>query len=328
MAPMRPACALDAAPSRVKVRPRRHLRKGEGAGCDRFAPLGPTGNEPTLACRIDTVRCLSPAGFHRMTYRDWGAAGAPAVLCVHGLTRNGRDFDRLAAALEGDRRVLAPDIVGRGASDRLPSGDGYALAQYASDVTALMARLRRDSVDWVGTSMGGLLGIVLAAQPGTPIRRLVVNDVGPVVPQAALERIGHYVGVDWRFDTFAEAEAHIRAAYAPFGLTEDADWRFLTEISVAERPDGGYGPNYDLKIAEPFRDGTAAPVDLWAYWERIACPVLVLRGAESDLLDADTAAAMAERAPRATVVEVPGVGHAPALMDAWQIGLVKDWLLD
>lgn len=263
-----------------------------------------------------------------MAYRDWGSAGAAQVVCVHGLTRNGRDFDRLATALEGDRRVIAPDIVGRGLSDRLPAGDGYALPQYASDVTTLLARTGADRVDWVGTSMGGLLGIVLAAQPGTPIARLVVNDVGPTIPQAALERIGAYVGVDWRFDSLEEARAHIRAAYAPFGLSSEADWRFLTEISIAAHPDGGYGPNYDPAIADAFRDGAAAPVDLWAYWDRIECPVMVLRGAESDLLRAETAGEMARRGPSATVVEIAGVGHAPALMDAHQIGLVKDWLLD
>ena len=280
-----------------------------------------------MPCRSGFVRCLGPHGFHRMAYRDWGASVAPTVIAVHGLTRNGRDFDRLATGLEDHFRIVCPDVVGRGESDHLPDGAAYGLPQYAGDMTTLIAALGAYTVDWVGTSMGGLIGMLLAAQPGTPIRRLVINDVGPFLPKAALERIGGYVGIGWRFATIEEAEAHMRKAYAPFGALSDADWRFLTEISVrAGGEGGGFVPNYDLKIAAPFTAGPASDLDLWALWDRIACPVLVLRGAESDLLMPDTAAEMARRGPKTEIVEIPGCGHAPALLDASQIGIVRDWL--
>ena len=280
-----------------------------------------------MPCRSGFVRCLGLHGFHRMAYRDWGAAVAPTVIAVHGLTRNGRDFDRLATGLEDRFRIVCPDVVGRGDSDYLPDGAAYGLPQYAGDMTTLIAALGADTVDWVGTSMGGLIGMLLAAQPGTPIRRLVINDVGPFLPKAALDRIAGYVGIDWQFSTLAEAEAHMRKAYAPFGALSDEEWRFLTSISV--RPagaGGGFVPNYDLKIAAPFKAGPAADLDLWGLWDRITCPVLVLRGAESDLLLPDIAAEMARRGPQAEIVEVPGCGHAPALLDAGQIGIVRDWL--
>ena len=272
---------------------------------------------------------LSAGGFHRLAYVEWGAAKPDrTALCVHGLTRSGRDFDALAGALARDGlRVACPDVVGRGRSDRLADPAGYGYPQYLADMNALIARLDAPQVDWIGTSMGGLIGMMLAAQPNTPLRRLVINDVGPFIPKAALARIGEYVGRDPRFADLAAAEAYLREIHAPFGALTDQQWRHLTEHSVAAAEGGGYRLAYDPAIAAPFRDAEPEDVDLWALWDLIAIPVLVLRGAESDLLPAETAAEMAARGPRAEVAEIPGCGHAPALMDEHQIALVRDWLL-
>lgn len=270
---------------------------------------------------------LSAAGFHRVAYTEWGVrSAARTVVCVHGLTRNGRDFDLLALDLVERARVACPDVVGRGRSGWLANPDLYGYPQYLADMAALIARLDVEKVSWVGTSMGGLIGLLLAAQPNSPIERLVINDVGPFVPKSALERIGDYVGADPVFEDVAALEAYLRFVYLSFGSLDDAHWRHLAEISARTRPDGRLGLAYDPGIAAPFKTQPLTDVDLWPVWERIACPVLVLRGAESDLLLAETAAEMAVRGPRATVVEIPGCGHAPPLMAREQIALVCDFL--
>lgn len=276
-----------------------------------------------------TVQCLSPSGLHRMAYNEWGAHDNPrVVVCVHGLTRNARDFDRLAAALAGHYRVICPDVVGRGSSGRLRDPAGYAIPQYVADMVTLLARLDVEAVDWVGTSMGGLIGMALAAQPGAPLRRLVLNDVGPLITQESLKRIGEYVGNDPTWATLAEAEAYVRAISAPFGPLRDADWRFLTETSVAQRTDGRWGFRYDPAIAAPFRAACGEQdIDLWPVYQAIACPTLAIRGAESDLLTRATWLRMGEVGPRAQLAEVAGVGHAPMFMDEAQIALVRDFLL-
>ncbi|MEX2630061.1 MAG: alpha/beta fold hydrolase [Tistlia sp.] len=274
------------------------------------------------------LSCLGRKGFHDMAYWEWGAPDAArTALCVHGLARNGRDFDALAAALvAAGYRVVCPDVVGRGESGRLSDPLDYGLPQYQSDLAALIARLDVEQVDWVGTSMGGLIALLTACLPGHPIRRLVLNDVGPFVPQAALERIAGYVGRDLVWPDLAAAEAAIRELYAPFGLTTDAQWRRFTEISVRARPVGGWGRNYDLGIAEPLAAGPLSDIDLWAQWDLLDLPVLVLRGERSDLLQPETAAQMARRGPQARVLEVAGCGHAPALMEASQIAPIVEWL--
>lgn len=288
-------------------------------------------NQPAQeTLRAGSLRCLSPKGFHRMAYTEWGARGcARVVLCVHGLTRSGRDFDRLAAALAGAGcRVVCPDVVGRGQSDWLADPADYGFPQYMADMTVLLARLEAEEVDWVGTSMGGLIGMMLAAQPRTPLRRLVLNDVGPFLPKAALARIATYAGRDPRFANAAAAQAYLREVHADFGELGDADWRHLTETSIAPAGErGGVRLRYDPAIGAAFRDRPLEDVDLWPVWDRVSCPSLVLRGARSDLLTPETAAEMARRGPGAEVVEITGCGHAPALMDAGQIGLVRDWLL-
>ena len=271
---------------------------------------------------------LSAAGFHRNAYWEWpsGQSDAPCLIAMHGLTRNGRDFDAVAASLSDRFHVVCPDVVGRGKSDWLPDGAHYSYPQYLADAVGLIARVATGPVDWLGTSMGGLVGMMLAAQPLTPIRRLILNDVGPFVPKAALERIGSYVGLDPRFADLAGLEAYLRDVLAGFGNLSDSDWAQLARHSARRRADGSYGLAYDPAIGQAFRTGPIADVDLWPLWDRIACPVLILRGGQSDLLLADTAAEMVRRKANAVLVEFPDCGHAPALMDAEQIGLIGDWL--
>jgi len=275
------------------------------------------------------VRCASPTGLHRMAYRQWGDPGNPRVLvCVHGLTRNGRDFDDLARALMPHYRVVCPDVVGRGRSGRLKDASGYAIPQYVADMVTLIARLDAEEVHWVGTSMGGLIGMALAGMPDTPINRMVLNDVGPVITGESLRRIGQYVGADPTWATFDEALAYVRQVSAPFGPLSDAQWRHLTETSVSCRADGRWGFRYDPAIGEAFRMAFAAvDIDLWPLYEAVRCPTLAVRGAESDLLRRETWQQMAERGPRAKLAEIAGVGHAPMFMDDSQIAVVRDFLL-
>jgi len=278
----------------------------------------------------NSILSLSATGFHRIAYTEWGNTTAPrTVVCVHGLTRNGRDFDVLAAALADEARVVCPDVAGRGASGWLADSSAYAYPQYLADMAALIARLDTDGVDWIGTSMGGMIGMFLAAQPNTPVCRLIVNDVGPFIPKAALQRIAEYVGAGRSFADVAEVEAYLREVHAPFGPLSDDQWRHLAEHSVRDDGDGRLALHYDPGIADAFRHGPVEEiddVDLWPIWDRITCPVLVLRGAESDLLPVETAAEMGTRGPKAEIVEIAGCGHAPMLMDESQIAVVRDWL--
>lgn len=303
---------------------------------------------------------LGPTGFHRVAYTDWGdAAARHVVLCVHGLSRNGRDFDFLARALEGPCRVVCPDVVGRGDSEWLDDKSGYTFGTYMADAAALIARitnpprgsffselhrqlrLRMGSapepqrLDWVGTSMGGLIGLLLAAKPGSPIRRLVLNDVGPLVPWNALMRLGTALGQGTRFAERAEAEAQLRTACATFGLDDDAQWAHLLDHSIAQDDDGSFVLRFDPALAHlprsPDRELPLGPdfmrgVDAWSAWEAVRCPVLVLRGAESDVLLSETVERMKTK-PNVRAVEFAGVGHAPALMSAAQIAVVKEFLL-
>ncbi|MGH6719138.1 MAG: alpha/beta fold hydrolase [Alphaproteobacteria bacterium] len=273
----------------------------------------------------------------RLAYTDWGAADAArTVVCVHGLTRNGRDFDALAAALGSqDVRVLCPDMPGRGGSAWLADPTAYAGPTYVGMVLGLLGTLGIGRVAWVGTSMGGIVGMLLAALPETPIERLVVNDVGPFIPKAALAAIGTYVGLDPRFGDRAEAEAYLRRVHAEFGPLPDAWWGHLARHGVRPDPAGGYRLHYDPAIRIPFAQGIDKDLDLWAAWDAIRCPTLMLRGAVSGLLPAETAAEAALRGPGACsgsrpevrIVTFAGVGHAPALVAADQIAVVRDFVL-
>ena len=277
--------------------------------------------------RHGSYQSQNSAGTHRVAYTEWGAQDNPRVLiCVHGLTRNGRDFDTLASALAHRYRVVCPDVAGRGASDWLADKNDYGYPQYLRDMSALFAHLDTDRVHWVGTSMGGLIGMLLAALPGSPITRMVMNDVGPLLPQAALERIGAYVGLDPKFDDLQGLDRYLREVYAPFGPFTDAQWQGLVQSSVRRLDDGRIALNYDPGIAEPFAALPNQDVDMWSTWETVACPVLVIRGERSDLLLEETAERMAVSGPHARLAVIPGVGHAPTLMSDDQIALVCDWL--
>ena len=284
------------------------------------------------APRQATVQCLSPSGMHRLAYVEWGAPDNPNVLiCVHGLTRMGRDFDRLARALADRYRVVCPDVVGRGRSDWLRDPGSYVLPQYVADMVTLIARLGVESVHWVGTSMGGLIGLTLAGQPGSPIKRLVLNDVGPKVNPEALARIGDYVGKPMRFSSVEEAVDYITLISLGFGLRDRDEWREITQ-SVLKADGDGFTLHYDLRLALPIKAMTpeiaaASEAALWKFYDQIQCPTLLIRGANSDLLSHETATAMTQRGPRASLVEFAGVGHAPMFFDPAQIGAVRNFLL-
>jgi pimeloyl-ACP methyl ester carboxylesterase len=282
-----------------------------------------------LEPRRRSVQCASPAGLHRIAYREWGdPRNRDVLVCVHGLTRSGRDFDELARALCGQFRVVCPDIAGRGDSDRLADPKHYTWALYVADMVTLIARLDVEAVDWVGTSMGGFVGMALAAQTGSPVKRLVLNDAGPVIAKGALERIAAYVGQTPTFATLEEAEKYIRTISAPFGPHTDAQWRFLTETWVRRTDDGSWRPHYDTRIAEPYRATMPEnDLEIWNIYDAVRCPTLLIRGEHSDLVSRQTAAEMARRGPKAKVVELKGVGHAPTLLHADQIAIVRDFIL-
>jgi pimeloyl-ACP methyl ester carboxylesterase len=279
--------------------------------------------------RRRSVQCASPKGLHRMAYLEWGdPRNRDVLVCVHGLTRTARDFDFLARELASQFRVVCPDVAGRGDSDRLPDPRLYGMPQYVADMVTLIARLDVESVRWLGTSMGGLMGMALAAQPGTPVARLVLNDAGPAVSRAALERIAGYVGKSPAFRTIEEAEKYVREINSPFGPHSDAQWRFLTESWLRRSDDGTWRASYDPGIAEAFIAGMPEKdLELWHLYDAVRCPTLVLRGEMSDLLSKSTVVEMAKRGPQARCVEIPGVGHAPTLMHREQISVVKDFLL-
>ena len=285
--------------------------------------------------RLNHVQCLSTAGLHRMAYWEWGEHSNPRVLvCVHGLSRQGRDFDTLARALCDRYRVICPDVMGRGASDWRPDPALYQLPVYVADMVTLLARLDVERVDWVGTSMGGLIGLGLAALPGSPVARLVLNDVGPAIQFAALARIGGYLGQRMDFGNLEEGAAHLRTISAGFGPHDEAQWLALSRPMFRPAPDGrGLRLHYDPAIAAPFAALTpelaaAGEAQLWRAYDALRCPTLLLRGAESDLLARATAEAMTQRGPRARLHEFAGVGHAPTLVAADQVEVVRRFLVE
>jgi len=272
------------------------------------------------------LRSLSAHGFHRVVYYEWGERDNPdVVVCVHGIGRNGRDFDVLAEALASTHRVLAPDMPGRGKSEWLRNPLDYIAPTYLTTLTALICASGAEDVTWVGTSMGALLGIMAASLPETPVKRLVVNDAGPVLDPAAIARIGQYFGTDPTFATYDELAAYVRTISAPFGPLTDAQWEHVTRTNARQRDDGKWGVGYDPAIAIPFRAQPTA-ANLWPLWDAIRCPTLVLRGALSDLLASETAREMTARGPKPRVIEFAGVGHAPMLLARDQVDAVVDFV--
>ena len=283
--------------------------------------------------QLKTVQCLSPAGLHQMVYQEWGdPANDRTLICVHGLTRVSNDFDALAQAMANDYRIICPDVVGRGRSGRLRDPQYYRVPQYVSDMVTLIARLDVASVDWFGTSMGGVIGMALASLPDNPIRKLLLNDIGPSIDAEALARIGAYVGQEVRFATFDEAWQYVRAISQSFGPHSDEQWRKLAADVMRQNAEGAWVFLYDPNLALPFKAATvqSAQLDeqmLWAAYDAIRCPTLVVRGTESDLLSPATALAMSQRGPRAKVVELAGIGHAPTFLSDAQIALAKGFFL-
>ena len=303
--------------------------------------------------RIQAVSCTSPGGLHRMAYYEWGDADNPdVVVCVHGLTRSGRDFDRLARELAGRYRVVCPDVVGRGLSDWLSLPMLYAVPQYVADMVTLIARLHPASLRWVGTSMGGLIGLGLAGamaqsrlraerQPpaqqhqslpptGMHIHRMVVNDVGPRIEPLSLLRIGQYLAEPVAFDSFDQAVAYVKSVSSSFGQLSEELWQEFTR-HVYVNINGKWVKHYDPAISIPFASMSAEASKqgeqiLWQAWDALECPVMVLRGQESDLLSQATLDEMLRRQPLARSTSFAGVGHAPSLMVADQIGVVTEFL--
>jgi len=297
-------------------------------------------NEP----KLNYVSCPDADGGHRMAYWEWGAPDAGhVVVCVHGLSRQGRDFDVLAQALcaqSGNKiRVICPDVVGRGRSDWLKNPMGYQIPAYAADMLVLLKQLKPRTLDWFGTSMGGVIGMILAGSPDltlpATIRRLVLNDVGPAMQWQALQRIGEYLGQTGSFASLQQAADALWADSTTFGPHTPAQWLALSSHMVKPLPGepGRLTLHYDPAIAVPFREVTAESVAqgeamLWQLYDNIKATTLLTRGAESDLLSAQTAQAMTQRGPRARLIEFAGVGHAPTFVVPAQVQAVVPFLLD
>ncbi|MBN3826824.1 alpha/beta hydrolase [Burkholderia sp. Ac-20384] len=294
----------------------------------------PTTPANSQVPRQRRVQCASAAGLHHVAYTEWGDPANPRVLvCVHGLTRSGRDFDRLAVALSDTYRVVCPDVVGRGQSDWLADPRLYAIPQYVADMVTLIARLDVESVDWFGTSMGGLIGMAFAGLPGSPLRRMIVNDVGPRIEPDSLTRIGEYLGVQPRFATRQEGIDYLTSLSLPFGALTADEWREINGPLLRELLEGGWTIRYDPRISEPFKATTPelaalGEAALWHAIETTNASLLVVRGETSDLLSRETVADMVRRGRHVTHAEIPGAGHAPAFIDASQIALARRFFVE
>ncbi len=262
-----------------------------------------------------------------LNYADWGDSQNPKVLlCVHGLVLAGPSFDRFAKALSADYRVICPDIVGRGQSSWLANKMNYRVDVYAGHIMALLQHLGVGKVDWVGTSMGGLIAWTADFLFPGVIRKLVVNDIGPFLPQLALKRIAEYISMPQVFANAALATQYLKQVYAPFNLPDEAAWEEMFRYYFKPNGLGGFVQHYDPGIALPFSAlAMAGDLELWALWEKLSCPAMVLRGKNSDLLLAETAYRMRQK-PGTEYLEIDGAGHAPSLMTADQISAIHNWL--
>jgi len=285
-------------------------------------------------CRIDSVQCISPDGLHQMAYKEWGEVDNPNVLiCVHGVTRVSDDFDSLARELAGQFRVICPDVVGRGRSGRLRNPQNYQVQQYVCDMVTLIARVHAENLSYFGTSMGGLIGMGLASLKECPIRKLILNDIGPTLNATALSRIGQYISQPLRMATFEEAANYIRGISLTFGAHTEEEWHKICSDVLRQDADGMWVKHYDLNLGLAMQSVTPEMAEtmqklMWAAYDAITCPTLLLRGADSDLLVPDTAAQMTLRGPKAKLVEFEKVGHAPTLVHMDQIAVVKEFLLN
>ncbi len=276
------------------------------------------------------VECASTEGLHRMAYHAWGdPENSKVLICVHGLTRRGSDFAALAEVMSKNYYVVCPDVVGRGDSDRLTNPMLYGIPQYVADMVTLVGRLNVTQVDWFGTSMGGLIGMVYASMPESPIRRLLLNDVGPRIEPDAIKRLGSYVGQPFSFVERADALACLNQICSTFGDHSPQEWERLNGPQLVVRGNM-WEVHYDPNISVPFASvnpmmAKAGEMALWHSFKHIHVPILIVRGGDSDLLSADTVKEMCQKNPYARSIEIPGVGHAPAFMKSEQIALAKEF---
>ncbi len=286
--------------------------------------------------RRGSVQCFSPDGIHTMAYKDWGDPANPNVLlCVHGHVRISDDFDVLAEELSSQFRVICPDVVGRGKSSYLRNPQYYQISQYVRDMVTLLARVNAENVAFLGTSMGGLIGIELAALQDSPVHKLIINDIGPLLATTAINRVRQYIGQPKRFSTLEEGIEFVRTTTATFGQHTEAEWHKLCTDVLRQDKDGAWIWHYDVKlvmmIISSFQGinpelAHATQLLMWASYDAIHCPTLLLRGTSSDMLPASMALDMTRRGPKAQLVEFANVGHAPTLVHADQINVVKAFL--
>lgn len=272
---------------------------------------------------------LSPAGFHTVSYRDWGGSTRlPVVIGVHGLLRTSTAFDMLAQYLSSSFRMVCPDVVGRGESDWLSNPSFYDYPQYLSDMAVLIGRLNVSQVHWVGTSMGGLMGMILAAQPKSPIKSLVLNDIGPFISRDALRRIVNYAGMNPVFSSFDQAQDYIQTIHGSVGAVGPQHWQHITQSMVKKTTEGTFKLRSDPLIERNLQAMGQTDVDLWSIWNAITCPVLVLHGTLSDILTFETVDNMQKkRTAPVHVVHIEGVGHVPALVNDFECSTIKNWLV-
>jgi len=274
-----------------------------------------------------SIQGLSLQGFHKVAYTEWGDRDNPNVLvCVHGLSRNSRDFDYLARALQKKFRVICPDLVGRGDSERTGNPATYNVIQYINDMVALIARINTKEINYLGTSLGGIIGMILASQPHTPIKKLIINDVGLIVPKGGVKRIVTYSSVFPQFSTLEDAQENMRIRLATFGIQDPEHWNYILKHSIQQDPDGLFRFRYDPAVVKAFAGTVQADTHLDHYWKLIKCPVLVVHGEESDILTPDIIKQMVDLKPDTQVATIPNCGHAPALMSADQIEIIEEWL--
>jgi pimeloyl-ACP methyl ester carboxylesterase len=281
-----------------------------------------------MTIKYNSINCPDPP--HQMAYTEWGdSTNSNVLICVHGLTRTARDFDFLASALSSDYRVICPDMVGRGKSDWLAQAEKYTYSTYIADILSLLEQLKITKLDWIGTSMGGIIGMYLASQPHSPIQRLILNDVGAFIPKEALRRIAKYLLFGQRtFANFAEVLVHVKENYAGFGNLSELQWQHVARHTVKSAPEGGYVLHYDPQISAILSSyPELEDLDLWEVWQKLNCQLLLIHGTESDLLLPETITRMQSLKPNLEVIPIAETGHAPSLMTADQINSIKDWLL-
>lgn len=270
-------------------------------------------------------------GTHKIAFYEWGSPYSPVIFCVHGLTRNARDFDFLASHLANRYRIICVDVAGRGKSANMQDLSWYENGVYMQDILALAEWMNIPQFDWIGTSMGGIIGMMIASLVPGKIIRLVLNDIGAQIPAEGLLRIGEYVGQSPALTHWDQADQYLRKIFAPFGIKNEAHWQHMFDHSLIRHANGNFTFAYDANIGEAFRLAASAmekieDISLWMLWEAVTCPVLILRGAVSDILPRATAEKMCDMHKNATLIEFTGIGHAPTLFEPEQIEAVSKWL--